>query len=498
MSTRVCVSIGEETTARAVDKIRYASRWADLVEVRADYIQDLDLTQLFRSKPCPIIFTLRSPAEGGKFTGSETDRIRQIIHAEARGADYVDVEFSADWKQVLDAVPSESVILSYHNFAETPRSLASVFDAMARTPAAIIKIAVRAECLADNLRIASILRQGSAAGKRTIGLAMGGSGIVSRILGPSWGSWLTFASLPDGSPTADGQIPADSLIERYRIQAIARDSEIYGVVGKPLAHSLSPAIHNAVFASEKGKRVFVPLEASSLEDFVEFHGFCPIRGASVTIPYKEDAFALSESLSESARGTGSVNTLVRTETGWHGDNTDVAGFLKPLIEAFPLAGVRAAVLGAGGAARAAAYGLKSRGAAVWVVARTPSKGQRLAENLEVDWIPWERLPGLSWDLLVNATPIGMYPDVHACPLDPDLLTGGCVYDLVYNPERTRLLLEAARRGCTTVTGKEMFLGQAVKQQQVWFGQLPAEAVMRRALETALQQRSGETGEARRA
>jgi len=479
------VSICESTTSAAVEAASRAMEWADLLEIRADYIQDLDLERLLQEKRLPIIFTLRALHEGGRFDGSERERLETILEAARLGADYVDVEFTAFWQAVLDAIPKQRVILSHHNYVETPDDLEQLTDTMAGTGAGVLKVATRAHCLADNVRIHRLLRFATSRKIKLCALAMGKEGIPSRILGAQWGSFMTFASLPGGEPAADGQIPADELANLYRVRRIGEQTKLYGVLGKPLGHSLSPRIHNAAFIAEGRDSVYIPLEGAGIEDFGEFNAAFPFQGLSVTIPYKEEAFKCALSLSVEADASGAVNTLIRKGTGWHGENTDMDGFTRPLRRRMHMGRIRAVVLGGGGAARAVVCALRAQGASVFVVTRNPAKGLQLAEKFGADSEGWERLPSLRWDLLVNATPVGMYPNVDQSPVSVDCLTGKWVYDLVYNPRETRLLKDAAARGCNVVSGFEMFLGQALKQQQLWCGAAPPEDVMRGELESAL-------------
>ncbi len=482
MPGRICVAIGESTTEGAVAAISRAAAWADLVEIRADHIQDLDLGRLLRQKPCPVLFTLRSREEGGNYTGSELGRLEIIVQAARAGADYVDVEYSAFWKAVLEAVPKERVVLSNHNFEDTPSDPVPLMEAMASTGAGVLKIATRARRLSDCLRIERALKHAAERGINLCALAMGSPGIPTRIFGPRWGSWMTFASLPGESGTADGQLPADEMVSSYRIRDMGSDVRIFGVLGKPLGHSKSPLVHNAAFLARGVNAVYLPLEAADIEDFLEFDASVPIEGASVTIPFKEPACSLAHSLSVEANETGAVNTLVRRPPGWHGENTDVEGFMRPLRRRLHLCRMPVLVLGAGGAARAVVHGLRAQEAAVCVVARDPFKGKQLAERFKAEHAPWDQLQHLKWDLLVNATPVGMHPDVEQSPVPAECLTGEWVYDLVYNPRETRLLKDAASRGCKTISGMEMFIGQAMKQQQIWCGGPVPEQAMREALD----------------
>ena len=489
MPVRVCVSICESTTAAVVEAAARAMEWADLLEIRADYIRDLDLELLLRDKRLPIIFTLRAASEGGRFEGAERSRLEIILEAARVGADYVDVEYSAFWQAVLEAVPAQRVILSHHNNQETPGDLEQLVDAMAATGAGILKVATRAKSLADNILICRLLEFAASRKIRLCALAMGREGVPSRLLGAHWGSWVTFASLPGGEPAADGQIPADELLGLCRVRNIGAETRLFGVLGRPLGHSLSPRIHNAAFVETRKNAVYLPLEAAGFGDFVEFNAAFPLEGVSVTIPYKEDACSFASSLSVEADSSGAVNTLIRRGGGWHGENTDMDGFTRPLRRRLHIGRIRAVVLGGGGAARAVACALKAQGASVCIVTRNPASGLELAQKFGAESEVWDKLPSLRWDLLVNATPVGMYPNVDQSPVQAEWLTGKWVYDLVYNPRETRLLRDAASRGCNTVSGFEMFLGQALKQQQLWFGAPPPEDVMRAELEYALSNES---------
>jgi 3-dehydroquinate dehydratase / shikimate dehydrogenase len=483
MNSRICVSIAETTSFQVVEAVARAAEWADLIEIRADAITDLDInfSSLFQNHSKPIIFTLRSRAEGGAYSGSERKRMETILQAARSGADYVDIEFSASWQLILQSVPHERVILSCHFPEGTPEGLIPLADEMAASGAGILKIAVRAQSLEDNLRIKELLEHGRERDFNLCALAMGREGIPSRILGPCWGSWMTFASMPGSDATAEGQLPADVLVQQYRIREIKRESSLYGVVGNPLEHSLSPRIHNAAFAARGTDAVMIPLEAANFEDFLKFQASALIRGVAVTIPYKAEAHALAHSLSVAAEQTGAVNTLMVKERGWHGENTDVEGFLIPLKRRVRPGRLRTLVLGAGGAARAVIYALRSEGAEVVVAARDVEKARPLVGSFQVQAIPWEKIESQHWDLLVNATPIGMYPEVDRSPVPADLLKGEWVYDLVYNPAETRLLKDAARKGCKTIAGGEMFLAQAWKQQLLWCGTPPPEDVMETTL-----------------
>jgi shikimate dehydrogenase len=238
-------------------------------------------------------------------------------------------------------------------------------------------------------------------------------------------------------------------------------------------------MHNAVIRAAGRDAVYLPLAAADVEDFVTFARAFDVRGASVTIPFKVAMFSHVLDVDDLTRRVGALNTL-RMNGVWSGTNTDVDGFLAPLrARGVPLTGTRASVLGAGGAARAVALALTDAGASVRVHARDMTKARHVAEAASAAIGPWPPEPR-SWDLLVNATPIGMTPNIDVSPVPHDSLTGTLVYDLVYNPPVTALLRDADRAGCTTIGGLEMLVAQAEAQVRFWTGSLPEAGVMRAA------------------
>jgi 3-dehydroquinate dehydratase/shikimate dehydrogenase len=486
LSSRICAAVCEATTEAAVAAAARAAPWADLVELRGDCIRDLDLARLLREKPRPVLFALRPAQAGGEFKGSEGSRLEILLQAAHKGADYVEIEFSSFWKPVLEALPKDRVVLSHQVGKETGDALARTLDAMAATGADILRIVFSATCLTDNLAVAGILRRAAALGVKLAAAATGSAGIPSVVLGSLWGSWMVSAAAPGSPLRPDAQAPADLLVDTYRVRSIGAATRLYGILGNPLGHSLSAQLHNPAFQARGVDAVYLPLQASGVDDFEAFRAVLPIQGASVTIPFKEEAARRVCSISVEAREIGAVNTLVWKPQGWHGDNTDFHGFLRPLRRRLSLNRIRAIVLGSGGAARAVTYSLRSQGALVCIVARNAEKAQAMARAFQAEYAPFEKLASLQWDLLVNTTPVGMHPHEDASPVPAECLEGGgWVYDLVYNPVETRLLQDAAARGCKVICGTEMFLEQAFKQQQLWLGSSVPESVMEAALDAAL-------------
>ncbi len=273
------------------------------------------------------------------------------------------------------------------------------------------------------------------------------------------------------------------MLGEFRFRAVGPNTRLFGIVSRNAMHSLSPAMHNAAFAASGIDAVYVPLSAPDFEDFDRFAAAIGIEGASVTIPFKLDALQAASSADAGTRAVGAANTLRRREDGWEATNTDVEGFLTPLAEAFPgsLERVRAAVLGAGGAARAVVVALHSRGATVTVHARREEQARDIASALGATAGSWPP-PPQSWDVLVNTTPLGGPALRRESPLPDGAFDGRLVYDLTYGPGQSRLIEEASAAGCRTLDGLSMLIAQAERQFEWWTGVAPAPGVMRAAAE----------------
>jgi 3-dehydroquinate dehydratase/shikimate dehydrogenase len=472
MRPMLCATVTGQTTAE-LRRARDAARPScDLVEVRLDAAADPDAAAVLADRSTPVIVTCRPRWEGGAFAGSEEERRRILEQALEYGADYVDIESRAEFAGDLIRRSPDRVVLSRHWFDETPADLAAAARDLLASRAAIAKIAVRARCLEDAVRLERQFGQAPADRRRII-IAMGLEGLVTRVLAARFGSAWTYA----GEAVAPGQVPLARMLGEFRFRTLTRHTALYGVVGRPIGHSVSPAMHNAAFQAAGIDAVYLPLAAIDADDFLVFAKAFDLKGASVTIPYKVDLARRADEIDATARRIGAINTLRVRDGRVSGVNTDVEGFLSPLA-ALDLAGKRAAVLGAGGAARAAAYGLAEVGAQVAVYARRVEQAAGVAALVGGAHGTIPPSPG-SWDLLVNATPAGMFPGVEESPLSAAALRGGgTVYDLVYNPPITRLMLEADRAGCRVIGGLEMLVAQAAAQFRWWTGREPSRDLMR--------------------
>lgn len=469
----LCVTVTAPTTAE-LRRQRDLITDADLVELRLDSVSDPDVAAALDGRTLPVIVTCRANWEGGGFRGSEDERQRILRRALDLGADYVDVEWRAGFDDLL-AEHGRRVVLSSHDFTGMPADLGDRARAMRSTGAAVVKIAVKASRLSDCITLLELSRT-FGPDERAVLIAMGEAGLSTRILAQRFGSVWTYA----GDVRDVGQVTPRRLVEQFRYRSIGAATDVYGLVGQPVGHSVSPAMHNAAFVAAGMNAVYLPLPAADAQDFVAFARAFGLKGASVTIPYKVSLFDCVQEVDEVARRVGALNTLRMDGDRWSARNTDVAGFLRPLRDRrVPLSGRRAAVLGAGGSARAVAVALASEGAHVTVHARDARKGEAVASLVSGSVGPFPPPPG-SWDLLVNCTSVGMHPRIDQSPIPAATLARGVVYDLVYNPAVTRLLRDAATAGCDTIGGLDMLVGQAQEQFEWWTGTRPPSGVMRAA------------------
>ncbi|MBI3402621.1 MAG: shikimate dehydrogenase [Acidobacteria bacterium] len=469
----LCVTVTGETTAD-LRRARDAVADADLVELRLDSVSDPSVAGALAGRRRPVIVTCRPEWEGGSFKGSEEERRRLLGEALSLGAEYVDIEWRARFTDLIAQTGGRRVVLSTHDFLDVPIDLTARVHAMRSTGAEVIKIAVATKRLSDCVPLLDLGAQSGRQGGLAL-IGMGPFGLPTRILAARFGSIWTYA----GSLNDLGQLTPQTLIKEYHFRSLTGSSEIYGLTGRAVAHSVSPAMHNAAFRAAHLDAIYIPLPAASAEDFVTFGRAIGLNGASVTIPFKIALFDHVDEVDAVARRIGAINTIRAQDGRWVGANTDAVGFLEPLHERVRLDGLRASVLGAGGAARAVTVALSSCGCSVRLHARTRAQAEEVAVLTPVEIGPWPPESG-SWDLLINCTPVGMYPRINETPVPADLLTGRYVYDLIYNPSATRLLREASARGCQTIGGLEMLVAQAEGQFQWWTGSRASPGVMREA------------------
>ncbi len=514
--TLIAVTVTADTARQMRERMTAAAAaGADLVELRLDYLRDVGghtIEELLADRPCPVIVTVRAVWEGGRFGGSEAERLRLLIDAARAGADYIDLEYAA-WResgysrQVVEACRRGSglrpcrLILSKHDYKQTPDDLDAIFAELSASDADVVKVATSARHITDSFRMLEAVRR---AGKPAIGICMGAAGVMTRVLAGRVGAHLTFASLEAGAEAAPGQVPVADMLGMYRFRAIGEGTAVLGVAGCPVGHSMSPALHNAAYGRMGLDAVYLPLEVGeggeSFERFLTAArqaSWLNLRGLSVTIPHKLDALRLADSVESLAAKIGAANTLALQPGGAIAAyNTDYAGAIRALCEqaglqVADLAGRRAAVLGAGGVSRALVAGLVDAGCEVTVYNRTLPKAEALAGEFGCNAAEWDARRNLRAGIVVNGTSLGMWPNVHETPLPKEALAPGMiVFDTVYNPPQTRLLLHAARAGCTVVDGVAMFVHQGALQMERWFGRSGGLDTMRQMILDCLRRPPG--------
>ena len=474
----ICVSIGRGRHRHVIAEHRHlVEQGAQLVELRLDYINgEVNVRRLITDRPGPVLISCRRPADGGKWSGAEEQRQVLLRTAIAEGVEYVDLE-----EDIAGGVPrfgKTKRIVSFHDFRKTPDNLEEIHQRLAGMDPDIIKVCTMANHPHDNVRILELARQSKVP---TIGLCMGDVGIPTRILAGRAGAPFTYATFHHERALAPGQLSYQQMTEIYRYDQIRADTEVYGVVADPIGHSMSPLLHNAAFAQLGLNKVYVPFRVprEDLEQFIEDAPILGIKGLSITIPHKEEVVKKLTEADGAVRGIGACNTVVFEGDARLGHNTDYHAAMGSLEAAMgiaektekPFQGKTALVLGAGGVGMAITYGLIRRGAQVFVADGIARRAIAMAKRFECLHVEWAARHGVSADLLINCTPVGMHPNVDESPYDKHHLKPSMiVFDVVYNPENTLLIKDARSRNCTVVTGVDMFVRQACLQFKQFTGQ----------------------------
>jgi len=489
---RICVSLTEPTTRGVVDRMASLVGLADMFEVRGDLVGDLDLLEILRARKRPIVFACRCAAEGGRWEDGETRRRMLLLEAVKRGFDYVDVEYRSDFMDVAMEKSGSGLILSYHDLEATPQDLDALYTRMCQRGADVVKIAVTAHSVADVGRLLEFAARVSAkGGKPLVAIALGPLGIVTRLIGGRYGAPFVYAAAAPGLEAASGQLPAETMADVYRVREVTATTRVYGILGGAARRSLSPLLHNQAFAARKLDAVYVPLQAEAIEPFLRALPAFDLAGFSVTRPFKVAILPHLHEVEESAAMCGSVNTVVVQEGTLRGSTTDGIGVVGPLKKRGELKGKAVVIVGAGGAARAAALALRRKGARVTLLARNPRQAAETGAAVGCAHAALADLPRQAWDILVNATPVGSAAAPGETPV-PETLhrPGTIVLDMVYDPLETRLLREARAAGCTTIDGLEMLLAQAAPQFETWTGrEAPLDAMKAAAERIVREQRS---------
>jgi 3-dehydroquinate dehydratase/shikimate dehydrogenase len=488
----ICVSIGRGRHRYLIAEHKHlAEQGAKLVELRLDYVQSaVNLNRLLPERPCPVVITCRRERDGGKWARTEEQRQLLLRQAIVAGCDYVDLE-----EDVAGKIPrfgKTKRIVSYHDFSETPEDLEGLHARLAALDADVVKIATMVNHPHDNLRLLRLCRQSKIP---TVALGMGEIGTPSRVLAKRFGAPFTYATFHAERALAPGQLSFQQMREIYRYDQINAETEFYGVVADPVAQSLSPLIHNAAFAHLGLNKVYLPFRVSS-DQLASFLADCPelgVKGLSVTIPHKEEIIKHIKKCDEATQRIGACNTVVFNPEGATGYNTDYRAAMACIDHAFggdennpALNNKTMLVLGAGGVSRALVYGLRRRGADVVISSRTDARAEELAAMFGARSTPWTGRHTVRPTLIVNGTPLGMHPVVDESPIEQrHLLSDMTVFDTVYNPEQTLLIKQAREAGCHTITGIDMFVGQAALQFNLFTGQKAPLELMRQVVRRAI-------------
>ena len=496
---KICVAIIGSTAAEMLEKANAVVKETTFLEFRLDYL-DKPLLALPKLKhfftdntAATGIATCRRTANGGKFSGTVAAELEILSKAAAAGFHIVDVELEsaeAMKKGELQKLRETGValIISHHDFSAT-KDLEGIYKRIVPFQPDFIKIVPTAKSLVDNVTLMRFIER-MEDHSNIIGICMGDAGIISRVLGLRAGSAFTFAAATVGEETGPGQIAARTLIETYRIDQVDAATKVYGVAGNPIRSSLSPIMMNTAFRRETVNAVYLALQANKLSDLLKLVQEIPIQGLSVTMPLKQEIMAHLEKTDPLSAKIGACNTVLRAQDGkLYGFNTDVAGITGPLEKRMSLRGAKVLVLGAGGAARAAVFGLRDKGAEVFILNRTAETAQKLARQAGAKTIKKDAVAKTTFDVILNATPVGMAGIKAPQLLEAKELNTKLVFDLVYNPLETPLLRLARQKNIPIITGIEMFVQQGARQFEIFTGKPAPEEEMLRVVIHALRQQA---------
>jgi 3-dehydroquinate dehydratase/shikimate dehydrogenase len=489
---RICVALGFPDAQVLLHAAEQEYRDGNtFLEFRLDYLRKPEsgvavIEQLKRQYPdLRLLATCRHHLNHGGFKGSVDQQFSLLCAAASAGAELVDLEVEHAEplaKRLPELRKLASLIVSYHNFENTP-ALTVPWRRLRRIDADAYKLVTTARKPGDSLRMCEFFRA-----KREVPLvafAMGEPGVSTRVLSLASGCLYTYAAPIENEGTAAGQIPAKAMRSLYRADKLNKRSRVYGVIADPIAHSKSPLVHNRAFHVRRIDAVYLPflVASSQLGDWMKLAAELPVAGFSVTIPHKQKILRYLDIVEPLARRIGAVNTVWRRAGKWRGANTDVAGILKPLERHLRISRAKVLLAGYGGAARAAAFGLKDAGAELTITGRNLERGQTLAKAVGAGMMSVADASKAAYDVLINATPVGMYPNTDAC-LFTNRVPGAVVFDMVYNPRETALIRKARDQGATVICGHEMFLEQAAQQFEIWTGESAPRSVMCETLDAS--------------
>lgn len=461
----------------------------DWLEVRADLTGSpgpaalAPLLRHARAAGGGLVYTLRSRAEGGSGSEEPARRAEQIAGAAALlvagepAYALIDLEADRDLHpEILEAVAPERRILSWHGASCPVTELEERIGDMTATPAALYKLVTAAHQPGDELP--ALLALAAAGRPDVIAFATGEGGLWTRLVAPHFGARVVYGAFSESTPGAPGQPGVHRLVADFGLPEIRPVRALYGIVGDPVGHSLSPRLHNRAYRELGIPALYVPFQTEHFGDFwlevveslrLDDLGM-PLRGLSITAPFKEIALAVAGAPSPRTQAVGAANTLVESGGVWEAESTDPEGVVLPLRRlGVELEGARVAVLGAGGAGRSAVVGLRDAGAKVDLVNRSEDRGTRAARDLGVPYRPLADFEPGAYEVVVQATSLGRHPD-DPLPFDPGALRpDAVVVDLVYTDGETPLLAAVAAAGRRAIDGREVLLFQALEQFHMMTG-----------------------------
>jgi 3-dehydroquinate dehydratase/shikimate dehydrogenase len=491
---RICIALGLPDIQTLLDHARREAEAGELfLEFRLDFLDQPAKGAaairgfLAQFPDCLILATCRRHQNHGKFNGSIEEQLAILDQAIDAGAHAVDIEIeTAEVAQERLHVfrGRTQVIVSYHNFEATP-PMDTVISRVMKVQADAYKLVTTARKPSDNVRVLAAAK--ALPKHKLVVLAMGELGFPTRVLSPVFGGIYTYAAPMFASGTAAGQVSARSLRHLYRVEKLAKSAKIFGVIADPIRHSISPAVHNRAFQSRRVDAVYLPFLVSPayLRDFFSMAAKLPLSGFSVTIPHKQKIIRYLDVVDPLAKRIGAVNTVWRKAGKWRGTNTDAAGVTGPLSRVLKLPNATVLIVGNGGAARGAACALSDAGAKVSLVGRNADRVRALAKVCGAEALGRDQLEQRHFDVVVHATPLGMFPHVNECFFNGHI-PADVVFDMVYNPVETLLVQRAREQGKTVIPGLDMFIEQAVRQFEIWTSESAPRSVMLKAAAEALE------------
>ena len=499
---KMCVAIPANSPVEMIERAEAALQDSRFLEFSLDALPEpgeaIAAIQEFLAgrRDIIVIATCRRKQNGGSFEAPLAVELELLAEAAEAGCQMVDVEVESaeeaqpqqleEFRARLRAVGT-ALLISFHDFTGT-QNLEKAASRIEAFRPEFVKVVSTARSLVDNLAVLRLIEERSLSAE-VVGIAMGEEGIVSRVLGPRAGGAFTFAAANHGTETAPGQVTARTLRDLYRVEQLDQATRIFGVAGNPIANSLSPLMQNTAFRREGVNAVLMPLKVHAVEDLLTLLRELPLAGAAVTMPFKLEVLPFLANMDPLTQRIGACNTLRTGSDGkLYGFNTDVAGVVRPLEKRLKLKGAKIAVLGAGGAARAAVFGLLDKGAEVFIVNRTHETAVALAKEAKAHTLKHSQLSLHTFDALINSTPCGMRGAKQAMPIAEDELNAALVFDMVYNPLETPFLKLARSRGIPTISGLEMFVQQGARQFEIWTSKPAPEAEMQRVVELELRRR----------